>query len=106
MLGASHGGLTARFGDRVGGGVYTCFFRTRDLGTAHLLLGDYVRFGVSVMHAAGRRAPAGHGPVVVSLGVGLGDVVVSLGVGLGEVGGVVLGELLGELVGLPVGCGW
>jgi hypothetical protein len=39
MVGASHGGLTLRLADVfVGGGVYTGFFRTRDLGTAHLLL--------------------------------------------------------------------
>jgi hypothetical protein len=37
MVGASHAGLTLRRGDFVGGGMYTGFFRTRDLGTAHLL---------------------------------------------------------------------
>jgi hypothetical protein len=37
IVGASHGGLTFRLADFVGGGVYTGFFRTRDLGTAHLL---------------------------------------------------------------------
>jgi sortase A len=61
MIGASQGGLTARFGDRDGGGVYTGFFRTRDLGTAHLLLGTGDSPVVSVVHYDRLRAVATQG---------------------------------------------
>jgi hypothetical protein len=39
MAGATQGALTFRRADLAGGGVYTGFLRTRDFGTAHLLVG-------------------------------------------------------------------
>ena len=36
ITGATQGGLTRFFAERVGGGVYACFWRTRDFGTRRI----------------------------------------------------------------------